>query len=146
MKEELVSLSVEETKQIGFNFAKNLNFGDVVAFYGNLGVGKTEFIRGICEYFKVESQVSSPTYTLINEYSGLKIDEDISLYHLDLYRVKDSSELLDIGYYEYVFQDNGITLIEWSENSNDELPEKHIKVKISIDENNNKKRIISIVY
>lgn len=145
MKEDLFeSSSVEETQGIGFNFAKSLKKGDVIAFYGDLGVGKTEFIRGICKFYNINSGVSSPTYTIINEYDGQNEKRPVKLFHLDLYRIKESEELINIGYYDYVFQDDGITLIEWAENSFDELPEKHIKVMIEpILENN--KRIVKIL-
>lgn len=143
-QEKYISKSVEETKNIGFNFAKMLNKGDVVAFYGNLGVGKTEFIRGICNLFNINDYVSSPTYTIINEYIGRIGKEEQLIYHLDLYRIKDKEELINIGYYDYVFQDSAITLIEWAENSYDELPKNHIKVKIDISNINLNEREITI--
>lgn len=143
-QEKYISKSVEETKNIGFNFAKMLNKGDVVAFYGNLGVGKTEFIRGICNLFNINDYVSSPTYTIINEYIGRIGEEEQLIYHLDLYRIKDKEELINIGYYDYVFQDSAVTLIEWAENSYDELPKNHIKVKIDISNINLNGREITI--
>jgi len=144
MKEDLFeSSSVEETQSIGFNFAKNLKKGDVIAFYGDLGVGKTEFIRGICKFYNISSGVSSPTYTIINEYEGNNENKPVKLFHLDLYRIKEAEELIYIGYHDYVFQDEGITLIEWAENSFDELPHKHIKVIIETTLKNDK-RILKI--
>lgn len=143
-QEKYISKSIEETKNIGFNFAKMLNKGDIIAFYGNLGVGKTEFIRGICNYFNINYGVSSPTYTIINEYIGKSKEEELTIYHLDLYRIKKQEELINIGYYDYVFQDSAITLIEWAENSYDELPENHIKIKININNIDLNEREITI--
>ena len=141
-----ISNSVENTKKIAYDFASSLKIGDVVAFSGNLGVGKTEFIRGICEYFKVNSNISSPTYSIINEYKGKIENQFFVINHLDLYRIKDIEELQSIGYYDYVFNNEGITLIEWSENSFNELPNDIIQVNLAIDEFNSNKRLISINY
>lgn len=118
------SSSIQDTNKIAFDFAKQLKAGDVVAFFGNLGVGKTAFIKGIANYFNVKEYVTSPTFVIVNEYDG-----DISLYHFDMYKIKDEEALYDIGFFDYINSD-GICLIEWSENIERFLPKHYYKITI----------------
>ena len=118
-----ISHSEKETEKIGFDFAGELKKGDIIAFYGDLGVGKTAFIRGVAEFFGV-TETQSPTFTIVNEYEG-----SITLYHFDAYRIT-SDDWMNCGFDEYLFG-NGICLIEWAENVEDILPEGTIRVKIS---------------
>ena len=104
--------SEEKTEKLGEEFAKDLHKNSVVAFYGDLGAGKTAFIRGVCRYFGV-TNVHSPTFGLVNEYEA-----DMPIYHFDAYRI-DADGWHDSGFDEYL-DAGGICLIEWSENI--ELP------------------------
>src|ERR1700741_4926884 len=102
--------AVSETIQVGAEFARHLKTGNVVALFGDLGTGKTHFIKGICRGLGVHEHVASPTFTIVNEYdtAGVKIC------HFDCYRLKSDAELRDIGFDEYVSGDN-ICLIEWAD-------------------------------
>lgn len=103
---------------------KLLNPRSVVAFYGEMGVGKTTFIKVICQHLGVKENVSSPTFAIVNEY----VDKNQqSVYHMDLYRLKSSDELLDIGAEEYFYSGN-VCLIEWSEKAENMLPDERINV------------------
>lgn len=119
------SNSEAETYKIGYELAKDLKKGDVIAFFGDLGVGKTAFTKGVCGYFGID-YVHSPTFTIVNEYQG-----DITIYHFDAYRI-DSQSWLDGGFDEYLFND-GICIIEWAENLTEVLPEDTIKITITRD-------------
>jgi len=130
----LISESAEETQNIGRIIGEGLNSGDVVALTGELGSGKTCITRGIARGLGVpeEYQITSPTFTLINEYPGR-----VTLYHVDIYRLSGSQDLKDMGYEEYFYGD-GITVIEWAEKIKDILPEDEERLNIRlryIDEN-----------
>lgn len=120
-----VSESEKDTYNLGFSFASRLKRGDVVAFYGELGVGKTAFTKGICAYFKIQD-VHSPTFTIVNEYDGEEI-----IYHFDAYRIDDDG-FINGGFDEYLYGD-GICIIEWAENLKTVLPKDTVKIKISRD-------------
>src|SRR5690606_18229308 len=97
-EQNINSKSEKETIKLGFDFAKELKFGDVVALYGELGAGKTEFIKGLCHALNVEQMVTSPTFTIMNCYNGKINRSEVSIYHVDLYRIKNASELDEIGF------------------------------------------------
>lgn len=120
-----VSNSEAETQKIGFELAKELKKGDVIAFFGDLGAGKTAFTKGVCSYFGIED-VSSPTFTIVNEYYG-----DMTVYHFDAYRI-DSQSWIDGGFDEYLYNE-GVCIIEWAENLTDILPENTLKITITRD-------------
>ena len=104
------SSSVEQTIAIAKEFAQRLQPNDVVIIQGGLGVGKTHFTKGLAAYFDIkQEQVKSPTYAVVHEYVG-----QITLYHFDLYRLKSPSELQEIGFEEYLYNE-GICIIEWPE-------------------------------
>ena len=117
-----------------------------VSLYGELGAGKTEFIKGICQYFKVEEIVTSPTFTIINQYTGFLNGKELLLYHLDLYRIKSYKELDEIGFKDCMNSENSIKLIEWAENATDFLPIPRYIVTITFDDNAEDKRIFEIAY
>ncbi|MFQ5823136.1 MAG: tRNA (adenosine(37)-N6)-threonylcarbamoyltransferase complex ATPase subunit type 1 TsaE [bacterium] len=121
-EKRIVSNSPEETERLGEEFAYSLNPGDVVALIGELGSGKTVFIKGVCRGLNVEDDITSPTFTLIHEYNGR-----VPVYHLDFYRIKKSDEIRELGYDEYLL-DEGICLIEWAERSIEHLPEKRFEI------------------
>ena len=105
-----LSSSVEQTIAIAKEFAQRLQPNDVVIIQGGLGVGKTHFTKGLAAYFDIkQEQVQSPTYAVVHEYVG-----QINLYHFDLYRLKSPSELHEIGFEEYLYNE-GICIIEWPE-------------------------------
>lgn len=119
--------SPDETKSLGKSLAKILKVNDVLSFSGVLGAGKTCLIKGIASGLGIDGNlVKSPSFTLINEYVG-----QIPLYHFDLYRMKDSSELHNIGWDDYLMRD-GIVAVEWGEKAEDQMPENRIKINIEI--------------
>ena len=97
--------SIEETLDTARKFAEKLKPGDIIALHGDIGVGKTVFVRGIVSYFGDETEVTSPTFSFMNIYCG-------NIYHFDLYRMEDEEEIYESGLDEYIFGD-GISLIEW---------------------------------
>lgn len=117
------SNSEQETFNIGKELAKELKKGDVVAFFGELGAGKTAFTKGICEFFGI-SDVHSPTFTIVNEYYG-----DINVFHFDAYRI-DEDGWIGGGFDEYL-DGEGICVIEWAENLRGILPKGTICVHIN---------------
>lgn len=120
-----ITHSAEETAALGRSFAASLRPGDVVALHGNLGSGKTSFVAGVCQGLGVRGHVSSPTFTLINEYPapfGL-------VAHIDLYRIRSRAELAELGMEEY-FGEKAVALIEWAEEAMDLLPRAHHVVAI----------------
>ena len=136
--ERLISNSENETKLIGKKFAKRLKKGDVVVLTGDLGSGKTKFTEGVLQYFELDNEISSPTFTIVNEYSN----EKETVYHFDVYRLEDEDEFYAIGGEEY-FQ-KGICLIEWGEMIEKALPNKYIHISFSrnLDEENRREILI----
>lgn len=119
------TFSPEETEWLGSVIGAQLAPGDVVSLVGELGSGKTCFTRGLARGLGIDGAVPivSPTFTLINEYPG-----QMPLYHFDLYRIREISEILELGYQEYFFGE-GITVIEWGERAEELLPEEHLRVE-----------------
>lgn len=134
-KKLFISNSPEETFEIAKEFSSLLKAGDVVALIGNLGTGKTIFVKGICVGLNASENPLSPTFSIINEYKGKFL-----IYHFDFYRIKDIEELYDIGYEDY-FNDESICLIEWADLFEDVLPENHIRVIIDFSEKENQRKI-----
>ena len=116
--------SADETRKLGKQYAKALGQNDIVALYGELGTGKTQFIKGICEGLGVKQVVNSPTFIIVNEYSSKKMP---LIYHFDFYRMKSRSEIMDIGFKEYL-NSEGLMLIEWPELIESDLPEYAKKI------------------
>ncbi len=114
--------SPEETEALGQRLARCLAAGSVVALYGDLGAGKTAFVRGMARGLEIEESVTSPTFTIVNEYPG-----DPPLFHFDMYRLKNAGELYDIGWEDYLDR-GGICVTEWSENVEEALPEDAVRV------------------
>lgn len=134
--DDYLSKSVEETERFAQNFSKHLTGNEIIAMYGGLGAGKTAFTRGLARGLEVEDSVSSPTFAIVNEYSGV-----YPLYHFDMYRIENWNDLESIGFFDYI--DNGIVVIEWSENIEGALPSDVIKIYIDKTDNENE-RIIKI--
>lgn len=122
---EYISNSYEETQKIAMDFAKTLKSGDVLCMYGELGVGKTAFVQGLAVGLGITDYITSPTFTIVNEYEG-----SLPLYHFDVYRIADSDEMYEVGYEEYVYGD-GVSVIEWPQLIDDILPEKRYDITIS---------------
>lgn len=123
------TLSPTETESVGADladlFLANSSLPRFVALYGDLGVGKTAFIRGFSSKIAPNCRVKSPTFTLVNEYKG----DALSVFHFDMYRINDEDELYSMGFYDYADR-RGICLVEWSENIEFALPDRYIRVEI----------------
>lgn len=130
------SNSVKDTETIAQRIAQNLTGVEVIALYGGLGMGKTAFTRGLCLSLGCDDNISSPTFALVNEYSG-----KFPVYHFDMYRVNSWDDLYSTGFFDYI--GNGVLVIEWSENIDGALPEDAIKIEIQKGENDNE-RIFNI--
>lgn len=130
MKQIFTTSSETETMSVAGSFAQELQRGDVVALYGELGAGKTQFVKGVSQALGVREHVTSPTFVLLNRYTGKDVQgEELLVYHLDLYRVKSLEEIYDIGYEEF-FYGNGICLIEWADLLGDLLPANRYDVTL----------------
>ena len=113
---EFLTNSPEETEKIGAALGKILNPGTVLAYRGNLGAGKTAFTRGLARGLGYTEPVTSPTYTIVNEYLGGRLP----LFHFDMYRLRSSDDLWDIGWEDYLDR-GGVCAVEWSENVDDAM-------------------------
>lgn len=122
-----ISNSYEDTQKIAAEFANTLKEGDVICMYGDLGVGKTAFAKGLAKGLGINEPITSPTFTILNVYNG-----SLPLYHFDVYRIADSDEMYEIGYEEYVYGD-GVSVIEWPGLINDILPDKRYDIEIAKD-------------
>lgn len=135
-----ITNSAEQTEAVGQSLAQALDNAGAchafIALFGEMGVGKTAFVRGFASQYGIKG-VKSPTYTVVNEYRGKK-----NLYHFDMYRIESEDDLYSIGFDDYVEKD-GFVIVEWSENITDFLPEKIITVRISRGDDADK-RIIEI--
>lgn len=140
--------STNENDTIGFakEFAEHLSINDIVTLIGELGTGKTVFVKAICEYFKVEEIVTSPTFTLINQYIGNFHGKEFDIFHIDLYRINKLEEIQDLGFTELITAPNSLKLIEWAEKVIDMIPPPFYRVGFSNVENKEDERIITIDY
>lgn len=118
------SYSYEDTVKIAKEFANTLNGGEFIAMYGDLGAGKTAFVQGLARALGIENHITSPTFTIVNEYEGR-----LPLYHFDVYRIADPDEMYEIGYDEYI-GGNGVCIVEWAELIEDLFPKNYIKLTI----------------
>ena len=149
---EFLSNTEQETKNFAKNFAKELdnqlntklasgskiNKNAVIVLTGELGAGKTKFVEGFLSYFNLEDEISSPTFTIVNEYSN----NDTRIYHFDVYRLADISEFYEIGGEEYF--ENGICLIEWGELIKEALPKDTIFISFEKSDKNDEIRKIVV--
>lgn len=124
MTMEILTHTPEETELVGQTLAKTLAPGSVVALYGDLGAGKTALVRGMARGLGSKDRVTSPTFTIVNEYGG-----NLELFHFDMYRLKSSDELFDIGWEDYLAR-GGVCVVEWSENVSDAFDGTEVKVTI----------------
>ena len=133
-----ISHSVAETEQLGAQLGARLPAGSVVAFRGGLGMGKTAFTRGLARGLACQDRVTSPTFTIVNEYEGR-----LPLFHFDMYRLPDSDALFDIGWEDYLDR-GGVCAVEWSENVSDALPAGTVYVTIQRHAEHEDWRVITI--
>ena len=136
---EFKSRSEEETRTIAKKFAEKLKVGDIIVLSGDLGTGKTKFTQGILSYFDLEDEISSPTFTIVNEYNA---KDGTNIFHFDVYRLSDSDEFLAIGGEEYF--EKGICIIEWGEMIEDILPANYTKIIFERNEDSLDERILRI--
>lgn len=145
----IISSSPEETQNLGEKLGNKLTGTEVICFYGDLGVGKTTFIRGLARVINSQDLVSSPTFSLVHEYKNKNKNNNkkFNIFHFDMYRINNLDDLESTGFFDYL--NTGVILIEWTENIEQELSQINnlIKIKISkkINNNiNNNTRIIEI--
>ena len=135
---EYTSNSPEETEELGRRLGRCLMPGAVVAYTGDLGAGKTAFTRGLARGLGIGERITSPTFTIVNEYEGGRLP----LFHFDMYRLGSSEELFDIGWEDYLAR-GGVCAVEWSENVSDALDPDTIRVDIRRGETENQ-RVITL--
>ena len=135
---EFISKSEKQTFNIAKNFAKNLKGGEILLLKGDLGAGKTAFTKGIADALEIKAIITSPTFTIMNEYKSGKLE----LYHFDMYRIENTDELKELGFEQYIGNPSGICCIEWFERT----PELFLNKQATIIEiekiNENKRKII----
>ena len=134
-----ISNSEQDTMNFAKKLASYLKKGDVIVLSGELGCGKTKFTEGILKYFGLENEISSPTFTIVNEYHRDKNN----IYHFDVYRLSDVEEFYAVGGEEYFT--NGICILEWGEIVEEALPKDYLKLEFFKDKENDNKRIINII-
>lgn len=135
-----ISKSEQETIDFAETFANNLKKGSIIVLSGDLGSGKTKFVQGVLKHFNLENEISSPTFTIVNEYTS----NSLNIYHFDVYRLEDSDEFYEMGGDEYF--EKGICLIEWGEIIEDILPKPYYKIKFSRDNQNENYRKLEIEF
>ena len=135
---KFISKSEQDTINFAENFASQLHKKDIVVLSGDLGSGKTKFVQGVLKHFGLENEISSPTFTIVNEYNT----STCPIYHFDVYRLADIDEFYAMGGEEYF--ENGICLIEWGEIIKDALPSNYIKITFSKNDDNDDYRELNI--
>ena len=132
---EMITHSVEETEAVGEKLARQLLAGDILAFEGDLGAGKTAFTRGLARGLGIHGAVTSPTYTIVNEYP----EGRLPLFHFDLYRLPNADAVYELGWEDYL-ERGGVCAVEWSENAK-ELFADAIRISVLRDGSENQRRI-----
>lgn len=122
---EIISNSVQETQLLGKNLGALLQSGDCICMDGDLGAGKTHLTKAIAEGLGIAEEVTSPTFTIVQEYSGR-----LPLFHFDMYRLADSEELYAIGFLDYLNQ-GGVLIMEWSKNVEEALPQDRLDIQLA---------------
>ncbi len=124
---------LKDLKMFAVEFAESLSKGDCVVLIGELGSGKTTFVKGVCRYFGIDN-VTSPTFSIVNEY-----ENNETIYHLDFYRIKHREELVNVGYYEIIEEEDAIKFIEWGNLFPEVLPSRRIELQFEISGNDKRK-------
>ncbi|HHU05589.1 MAG TPA: tRNA (adenosine(37)-N6)-threonylcarbamoyltransferase complex ATPase subunit type 1 TsaE [Clostridiales bacterium] len=127
--------SERETRELGQRLAKHVRPGMVLALYGDLGAGKTALVRGLAAGMGLKARVTSPTFTIVNEYQG-----EIPLFHFDMYRLTGSEELFEIGWEDYLSR-GGVLAVEWSENVEDALDGSVVRIRLERGGSENERRV-----
>jgi tRNA threonylcarbamoyladenosine biosynthesis protein TsaE len=135
---EIVINNIKDINKAAQTFIDYMPEGNVIAFYGNMGAGKTTFIKALCEELGVEDEVTSPTFAIVNEYTCTNAPSKI--YHFDFYRIKKLEEVYDMGYEDYFYSDS-LCLIEWPELIEELLPDDVTKVHI-IEQSDGSRKIV----
>lgn len=135
---EYITHSPEETRALGVRLSNTLRGGEVIAFTGDLGAGKTAFVSGMAQALGVDERVTSPTFTIVNEYEGGRLP----LFHFDMYRLGSADELFHIGWEDYLAR-GGVCAVEWSENVDEAIEDDAIRISITRGEDENS-RVITI--
>ncbi len=135
---QFISKNETDTKNFAKRLATSLKKQDVIVLTGDLGSGKTKFTEGILSYFGLENEISSPTFTIVNEYQK----KDIKIFHFDVYRLADVTEFYEIGGEEYF--EKGICLIEWGELIEEALPKNYLHITFQKDDNDQNIRILKV--
>jgi tRNA threonylcarbamoyladenosine biosynthesis protein TsaE len=140
--EILISKSEENTVSIGKDFAKSILPGEVIGLKGNLGSGKTQFVKGVGEYFQVKDVINSPTFLIVNQYNGFipGTNKEILINHFDLYRLRFKEELETIGFTDYI-NGNSICIIEWCELAEEYLTNEFKEVHFGFGKRENERLI-----
>ena len=138
MTKEYTTAGEEQTEALGFRLGQLIQPGAVIAYTGDLGAGKTAFTRGLARGLGIPDRVTSPTFTIVNEYEGGRLP----LFHFDMYRLGSADELFDIGWEDYLAR-GGVCAVEWSEQVSGAVPEDAVLVDIARGEGEND-RIITI--
>jgi len=133
---EFKAPTISDLQQVSEHLSKLSLDENIILFSGEIGAGKTTLIKAFCRHLGVEDAVSSPTFSLVNEYEG----RDGNIYHFDLYRIQSEEELYDIGYEDYFFS-GYLCLVEWPEMARGIIPKNHVSVKIRVE---NDQRIITV--
>ena len=136
MAVEYITNGEAETEALGARLGQTIGAGTVIAYTGDLGAGKTAFTRGLARGLNIPERVTSPTFTIVNEYEGGRLP----LFHFDMYRLGSSDELFDIGWEDYLAR-GGVCAVEWSENVEDALDDQTIRVDIRRGETDDQRRI-----
>lgn len=124
---DFIVTSVEKTIELGEKIGALVNSGDIICLTGDLGTGKTHFVKGLAKGLGISDYITSPTFTIVNEYEGR-----LKLYHFDVYRIEDPDEVNAIGFDEYIFSD-AVSIIEWSNYIEELIPDEALRVNISKD-------------
>lgn len=143
MKIEIICKSVDQTNSVAQTLARTIKSPQVISLCGDLGAGKTTFARFFINALGIAENVTSPTFTLLNEYEG----KDVKIYHFDMYRLENSEEAFEAGFERYFSKDSldGITLVEWAENAIEILPKEYLKISFMKLGENERKIIVEEV-
>lgn len=127
---EYIARNLSDTEAFATRLAQTLKGNETIALFGDLGAGKTTFVRSLCRALGIENGVHSPTFAIVNEYMG-----KFPVYHFDMYRIADEDDLYSTGYYDYLGK--GLVIVEWSENIEDYLPSDALKIELRYGEDEN---------
>lgn len=129
---DVISHSPEQTLRIGTQLGRVLEQGSLLLLGGMIGAGKTTFAQGLARGLRVTTEMLSPTFTLVTEHDGIDANESpVRIYHIDLYRIEETDELLSFGFEEYLDDPRAITIIEWPERARDLLPTEYILIELA---------------